>query len=108
VLLAIFSDRINRWFHFANNHYEKGRESMEQAEIQEKIYAYMEQMKGKKKLKEKDIIKKISADTEQDKDVVKKALRAMIDVGKLMYSYGGGASSVEIPSEEYLKEKGLL
>jgi hypothetical protein len=83
-------------------------EIMEQAEIQEKIYAYMQQMKGKKKLKEKDVIKKIVADTELDKDVVKKALRAMIDVGKLMYSYGGGASSVEIPSEEYLKEKGLI
>jgi bacterioferritin (cytochrome b1) len=81
---------------------------MEQAEIQEKIYAYMQQMKGKKKLKEKDIIKKIMADTEQDKDTVKTALREMINVGKVMYSYGGGSSSVEIPSEEYLKEKGLL
>ena len=44
----------------------------------------------------------------EDKDTVKKALRAMIDVGKVMYSYGGGSSSVEIPSEEYLKEKGLI
>ena len=65
-------------------------------------------MKGKKKLKEKDIIKKIMADTGEDKDTVKGALRAMINVGKLMYSYGGGASSVEIPSQEYLKEKGLI
>ena len=82
---------------------------MEQAEIQEQIYAYMEKMKGKKKLKEKDVIKKIVADNEElDKDTVKKALREMINVGKLMYSYGGGASSVEIPSEEYLKEKGLI
>lgn len=81
---------------------------MEQAEIQEKIFAYMQQMKGKKKLKEKDVIKKLVEDTGEEKDTVKKALRAMIDVGKLMYSYGGGASSVEIPSEEYLKEKGLL
>ncbi len=81
---------------------------MEQSEIQDKIYEYMQQMKGKKKLKEKDIIKKITADTGEEKDTVKKALRAMIDVGKLMYSYGGGASSVEIPSEEYLKEKGLI
>lgn len=81
---------------------------MEQAEIQEKIFAYMQQMKGKKKLKEKDVIKKIVEDTSEDKDTVKKALRAMIDVGRLMYSYGGGASSVEIPSEEYLKEKGLI
>jgi hypothetical protein len=81
---------------------------MEQAEIQEKIYAYMEQMKGKKKLKEKDVIKKIVADTGEEKNTVKTALREMINVGKLMYSYGGGASSVEIPSEEYLKEKGLI
>ncbi len=82
---------------------------MEQAEIQEEIYAYMEKMKGKKKLKEKDVIKKIIADhADLDKNTVKTALREMINVGKLMYSYGGGASSVEIPSEEYLKEKGLI
>jgi hypothetical protein len=81
---------------------------MEQSEIQDHIYAYMEKMKGKKKLKEKDVIKKIMADHELEKDIVKTALREMINVGKLMYSYGGGASSVEIPSEEYLKEKGLL
>jgi hypothetical protein len=81
---------------------------METAELQEKIYAYMEKMKGKKKLKEKDVTKKIAEDTGEDRDTVKKALREMINVGKLMYSYGGGASSVEIPSEEYLKEKGLL
>ncbi len=81
---------------------------MEQAELEDKIFEYMQKMKGKKKLKEKDIIKHISEETGEDKDVVKKALRAMIDVGRLMYSYGGGASSVEIPSEEYLREKGLL
>ncbi len=81
---------------------------MEQAEIQDLIYAYSEKMKGKKKLKEKDIIKKIVADTNEDKAVVKTALREMINVGKLMYSYGGGASSVEIPSEEYLREKGMI
>ena len=82
---------------------------MEQQEIQDEIYAYMEKMKGKKKLKEKDIIKKIMADHEElDKNTVKTALREMINVGKVMYSYGGGASSVEIPSEEYLKEKGLI
>jgi len=82
---------------------------MEMKEIQDKIYEYLEQMKGKKKLKEKDVIKKIVGDfPELDKDVVKKALREMINVGKLMYSYGGGASSVEIPSEEYLREKGMI
>jgi len=81
---------------------------MEISELKDKIFAYMEKMKGKKKLKEKDVIKAISEETGEDKEVVKKALRGMIDVGKLMYSYGGGASSVEIPSEEYLREKGLI
>ena len=81
---------------------------METAELQDKIYAFVEAAKGKKKLKEKDIIKGISAELNIEGDEVKKAMRAMIDVGKLMYSYGGGASSVEIPSEEYLREKGML
>ncbi len=81
---------------------------METAELQDKIFAYLEKMKGKKKLKEKDVIRAISGETGEEKDVVKKALRLMIDVGRLMYSYSGGASSVEIPSEEYLKEKGLI
>ena len=80
---------------------------METAELQDKIFAYMQKMKGKKKLKEKDVIRALSEETGEEKDSVKKALRLMIDVGKLMYSYGGGASSVEIPSDEYLKEKGL-
>ena len=82
---------------------------MEEQEIQDEIYAYMEKMKGKKKLKEKDVIKKMMADhPELDKLGVRGPLRAMINVGKLMYAYGGGASSVEIPSEEYLREKGLI
>ncbi len=82
---------------------------MEEQALADEIYAYMEKMKGKKKLKEKDIIKKLMADHEElDKNTVKMSIRGMINVGKLMYSYGGGASSVEIPSEEYLKEKGLI
>ncbi|OGW28315.1 MAG: hypothetical protein A2X59_10410 [Nitrospirae bacterium GWC2_42_7] len=81
---------------------------MEKEELKNKIYAFCEAAKGKKKLKEKDIIKGVSAEQSVEPDEVKKAMREMIDVGKLMYSYGGGASSVEIPSEEYLREKGLL
>ncbi|MDA8104841.1 MAG: hypothetical protein M0Z67_05840 [Nitrospiraceae bacterium] len=81
---------------------------METAELQDKIFAFCEAAKGKKKLKEKDIIKGVSAEQNVPPDDVKKAMRAMIDVGRLMYSYGGGASSVEIPSEEYLREKGLI
>lgn len=81
---------------------------METAELQDKIFAFCEAAKGKKKLKEKDIIKGVSAEQNVTPEDVKKAMRAMIDVGRLMYSYGGGASSVEIPSDEYLREKGLL
>jgi hypothetical protein len=64
---------------------------MEQAEIQDEIFAYLE-----------------ADHAELDKNTVKTALREMINVGKIMYAYGGGASSVEIPSQEYLKEKGLI
>ncbi len=81
---------------------------METAELQDKIFAFCQAAKGKKKLKEKDIIKGVSAELNLPPDEVKKAMRAMIDVGRLMYSYGGGASSVEIPSEEYLREKGMI
>lgn len=81
---------------------------MEMDALKDKIFEFMQKMKGKKKLKEKDVLKAVSEETGEDKEVVKKALREMIDVGRLMYSYGGGASSVEIPSEEYLREKGLL
>lgn len=77
-------------------------------ELKDKIFAFVEAARGKKKLKEKDIIRGVSEETGLDQAEVKKALREMIDVGRLMYSYGGGASSVEIPSEEYLREKGLI
>ncbi len=81
---------------------------MEKEELKDKIFAFVQAAKGKKKLKEKDIIKGVSTETGEAADVVKKAMREMIDVGKLMYSYGGGSSSVEIPSEEYLREKGMI
>jgi hypothetical protein len=81
---------------------------METNELKDKIFEFVQAAKGKKKLKEKDIIKGVSEQTGVEKDAVKKAMREMIDIGRLMYSYGGGASSVEIPSEEYLREKGLI
>lgn len=81
---------------------------MEMDELKDKIFAFMEKYKGKKKLKEKDVCKGVAEETGVSADEVKKAIREMIDVGRLMYSYGGGASSVEIPSEEYLREKGLI
>ncbi len=81
---------------------------MDTAEIQKKIWEVLEKAKGKKKLKEKDVCRLVSEEIGADKDEVKTVLRAIIDEGKLCYSYSGGASSVEIPSEEYLREKGML
>lgn len=81
---------------------------MEKDELKDKIFAFVEKAKGKKKLKEKDIMKGVAEEAGVPGDEVKKAMREMIDIGRLMYSYGGGASSVEIPSEEYLREKGLI
>ena len=81
---------------------------MEKEELKDKIFAFVLAAKGKKKLKERDITGGVSEETGVDKETVKKTMREMIDVGRLMYSYGGGASSVEIPSEEYLREKGMI
>lgn len=82
--------------------------AMDINELKEKIFAFVLAAKGKKKLKEKDIIKGLAEQTGEAPDAVKKAMREMIDIGRLMYSYGGGASSVEIPSDEYLREKGMI
>ncbi|HWR90199.1 MAG TPA: hypothetical protein VN260_08060 [Dissulfurispiraceae bacterium] len=81
---------------------------MDTAEVQKKIWEVLEKAKGKKKLKEKDVCRLVSEEIGVDKDEVKTVLRAIIEEGKLCYSYSGGASSVEIPSEEYLREKGML
>lgn len=81
---------------------------MEKEELKDKIYEFVLAAKGKKKLKERDICKGVAEETGATPDEVKKALREMIDVGRVMYCYGGGASTVEIPSEEYLREKGLI
>ncbi|MCX8031205.1 MAG: hypothetical protein N3A59_06485 [Thermodesulfovibrionales bacterium] len=81
---------------------------MDAEAIKNKIFEILEKAKGKKKLKEKDIIKMASEELKAEKEDVKKVLRDLIEEGKLCYSYSGGASSVEIPSEEYLKEKGVL
>ncbi len=81
---------------------------MDSEVIKSKIFEILEKAKGKKKLKEKDIIRMASEDLNIEKDEAKKNLRELIEEGKLCYSYGGGASSVEIPTEEYLREKGLL
>ncbi len=81
---------------------------MEEAKLQEKIYEFVREAKGRRKLKGKDIIKGVSAQTGVIPEHVKSSMRDMIDAGRLMYSDTVGATSVEIPSDEYLREKGLI
>jgi hypothetical protein len=81
---------------------------MEKEELKNKIFEVLEKHKGKKRLKEKDIMNIVNKETGVDKDTIRKAIREMIEIGRLMYSYTGGASTVEIPDEAYLREKGLL
>ena len=81
---------------------------MEKEELKNKIYAFVLAAKGKKKVKARDIEKAVSVETGASVDEIKQAIREMVDIGRVMYSYTGGASSVEIPTEEYLREKGMI
>ncbi|MDA8087125.1 MAG: hypothetical protein M0Z75_10540 [Nitrospiraceae bacterium] len=81
---------------------------MEQAELQDKIYEFVQAAKGRRRLKGKDIIKGVSVSTGEIPEHVKESMRAMIDAGRLMYCDSVGAILVVIPSEEYLREKGII
>ncbi len=63
------------------------------------VYDLVEKSMGKKKLKQSDILKKVSADQGVEKDEVKAALRELIDAGTLIFTYFGG-SFVEVPPKE--------
>ncbi|MBF0458436.1 MAG: hypothetical protein HQK99_11140 [Nitrospirae bacterium] len=69
---------------------------MEKEEVKKIIYALVEASTGKKKLKQSDILKKVSADHGIEKDEVKAALRDLVDAGTLIFTYFGG-SFIEIP-----------
>jgi hypothetical protein len=69
---------------------------MEKEEIKKIIYELVEASTGKKKLKQSDILKKVSADHGVEKDAVKAALRDLVDAGTLIFTYFGG-SFIEIP-----------
>lgn len=71
---------------------------MDAAELQNKIYEYVEKSQGKKKLKAGDIKKAMVAEGASEADV-KAAIRELVDAGKLVYSYFGG-SFIEIPHVE--------
>ncbi|KWT91780.1 MAG: hypothetical protein H7843_14750 [Nitrospirota bacterium] len=69
---------------------------MEKEEVKKIIYELVEASTGKKKLKQSDILKKVSADQGIEKDEVKAALRDLVDAGTLIFTYFGG-SFIEIP-----------
>ncbi|MCG6553573.1 MAG: hypothetical protein L7F77_14715 [Candidatus Magnetominusculus sp. LBB02] len=69
---------------------------MEKEEVKKIIYELVEASTGKKKLKQSDILKKVSADHGIEKDEVKAALRDLVDAGTLIFTYFGG-SFIEIP-----------
>ncbi len=72
---------------------------MDREELKKVIYELVEKSMGKKKLKQSDILKKVSADHGVDKSEVKAALRELLDSGQLIFTYFGG-SYVEIPPKE--------
>ncbi len=72
---------------------------MDKEELKKIIYEMVEKSMGKKKLKQSDILKKVSAEHGVDKSEVKAALRELLDSGQLIFTYFGG-SYVEIPPKE--------
>lgn len=72
---------------------------MEKEELKKQVYELVEKSTGKKKLKQTDILKKLSADLNIPKDEVKAALRELVDAGTLIFTYFGG-SFIEIPPKE--------
>ncbi|MBF0465187.1 MAG: hypothetical protein HQK88_02135 [Nitrospirae bacterium] len=72
---------------------------MDKEELKKIVYKLVEDSTGKKKLKQTDILKKVSADQGIEKDEVKAALRELVDAGTLIFTYFGG-SFIEIPPKE--------
>ncbi|MEO5356152.1 MAG: hypothetical protein H7844_02510 [Nitrospirae bacterium YQR-1] len=72
---------------------------MDKEEVKKIVYKLVEDSTGKKKLKQTDILKKVSADHGIEKDEVKAALRELVDAGTLIFTYFGG-SFIEIPPKE--------
>lgn len=72
---------------------------MDKEELKKIIFKLVEDSTGKKKLKQGDILKKVSADQGIEKDEVKAALREIMDKGDLIFTYFGG-SFVEVPPKE--------
>jgi len=74
--------------------------ALSKAELVEFIYDMVFKAQGKKQLKAMDLQKGVLKEhPDQDKTMVKFAIKELIDSGRCVYTYFGG-SYVEIPHEE--------
>jgi hypothetical protein len=74
--------------------------ALSKEELVEFIFDMVAKAQGKKQLKAMDIQKAVlKAHTDQDKTMVKFAIKDLIDGGRCVYTYFGG-SFIEIPHEE--------
>ena len=74
--------------------------ALPKAELVEFIFAMVEKAQGKKQLKAMDLQKAVlKAHPDQDKTMVKFAIKELIDSGRCVYTYFGG-SYIEIPHVE--------
>ena len=74
--------------------------ALSKEELVEFVYDMVLKAQGKKQLKAMDLQKGVlKAHPDQDKTMVKFAIKELIDGGRCVYTYFGG-SYVEIPHEE--------
>jgi hypothetical protein len=74
--------------------------ALSKAELVEFIFDMVEKAQGKKQLKAMDLQKAVlKAHPDQDKTMVKFAIKELIDGGRCVYTYFGG-SFIEIPHVE--------
>ncbi len=76
-------------------------------QIAESMFKLVEQDAGNKKYKPGDLTKKmleLYGSDQINKKMCKKAIKSLVDTGKLVYTYFGG-SFIEIPHEEAAAKK---
>jgi hypothetical protein len=79
--------------------------ALSKADLVEYIYDMVAKAQGKKNLKAMDVQKAVLKEhPDQDKNMIKFAIKDLIDSGRCVYTYFGG-SYIEIPHEEGAAKK---
>jgi hypothetical protein len=79
--------------------------ALSKAELVEFCFDLVQKAQGKKNLKAMDLQKAVLKEhPDQDKTMVKFAIKELIDTGRCVYTYFGG-SYIEIPHEEGAAKK---